>query len=226
VYTVSEAEKPTTPTRQKVVETKVTPSMDVAAKPGTRPLTHFMPDRAKFGDGKLGVAKRALEEAADEVACWGGDRSTVSELKTMKNPPADVKAVLGMCVMLLNGESEPVCWSRCIAAMSCAGGFVTRMSDFRLNKMMSLSDKTHRRLDAMTTKLHPREAVLKSSKSAAHVFAWVTAVLRFHHIYRKHLPVLEAFAKQGRRIQICMRPSKYKRELGANTKQRRQPIGI
>jgi hypothetical protein len=191
------------PTKEE--ESVVTTSINTAPSTGAKPLAFFTPERTNFGDGKLGVAKRALEAAADDVARWGGNRSTISELKTMKKPPAVVKEVVGACLMLLNSENEPASWDRCIGTMACAGGFITRMTEFRLNKMMSIPLKVLRRLEAITAKFQPREA-MKVSKPAAHVCAWVMAVLRFHHVYRKHLPVLEAFAKQGRRVQISMQP--------------------
>ena len=73
--------------------------------------------------------------------------------------------------------------------------------------MMSIPTGTLKKVKAVTSKqsFHPRK-IISVSKTAANVAAWVIAVLQFHSTYLKHLPVLTAYAAQGRHVQISMRP--------------------
>ena len=109
--------------------------------------------------------------------------------------------------MMLSGEDEMVSWGQCVRSMTNAGNLVSRMTEYRLQKMMSIPEKVLKKVRAVTSKesFHPRK-IISVSKPAANMAAWVMAVLEFHSTYQKHLPVLTAYAAQGRRVQISMRP--------------------
>ncbi len=98
----------------------------------------------------------------------------------MKNPPVAVKTTIFALATLLAGGVSPQDWTTARKLTINDKDLMSRMMSFDKN---NVSDNTIRALQSYTSddEFEPQQ-VMKKSKAAAAICAWVCAIERYHYL--------------------------------------------
>jgi dynein heavy chain len=136
---------------------------------------------------ELAQAKPAMDAAKDAVNCL--DKSMLTELKSLPNPPAGVDDVTNCCLILINKQYKNFSWDAAKKMMANVDQFKQKLQAYRGEDM---TDEDVKRLEPFTSKETFEYTQMKAkSAAAANLCNWVVNIVRFNRIYVKVKPLMD-----------------------------------
>ena len=141
----------------------------------------------KQAEKELEAAKPAMEKAQNALDCL--DKANLTELRSLKTPPAAVLQVTKCVLMMLEKEYRNHKWSRAKKMMMKTDAFLVRLKNYDARTM---SEKLVEKLTSIvadgtiTTK-----SMMKTSVAAANLWDWVANTYAYNRIFVKVKPLMD-----------------------------------
>ena len=142
-------------------------------------------------EAELAEAMPLMEKAQDAVNCL--NKASLTELKSMKKPPAAVNKVTKACLIMIEGEFKNFKWDRAKKMMINVDRFMAALKSYDANNM---DDKV---IDKLTPIINDAkfnyDVMAKSSAAAANLCNWVVSIYKYNRIYIQVKPLMDRLEK-------------------------------
>jgi len=143
---------------------------------------------------ELEAAKPAMEKAQAALDCL--DKANLTELRSLKTPPAAVLQVTKCVLMMLEKEYRNHKWSRAKKMMLKTDAFLARLKSFDARTMTS---KLVEKLGPIVTEGGiTTKSMQKSSVAAANLWGWVENTYTYNRIFVKVKPLMDRLEEAKR----------------------------